>query len=47
MANMNSATAPASRPLRMFLRASLRVIIGGGAFYSRVSATIVANSRAR
>jgi hypothetical protein len=50
MPNMNMQIAVTIRPVRMFLRASLRVIIGGripAAAYRWTSATIVQKSSAR
>jgi hypothetical protein len=47
MPNMNMQIAATIRPVRTFLRASRRVIIGWRGFYRCASATIAANSRAR
>jgi hypothetical protein len=47
IANMNIQIPDTISPVRMFLRASRRVIMGGGAFYRWASATIVQNSSAR
>ena len=44
---MNMQIAVTIRPVRMFLRAKRRVIIGAGAFYRWTSATITQNSSAR
>jgi hypothetical protein len=45
--NIAMQIAATISPVQMFLRASLRVIIGGRAFYNWASATIAANSSAR
>ena len=47
MPNMNMQIAHTIRPVRMFLRARRRVIIGRRAFYRWASATIEQNSSAR
>jgi hypothetical protein len=47
MPNMNMQIAHTIRPVMMFLRASRRVIIGRGAFYTWTSTTIAQNSSAR